>query len=107
MIEHTVTFSLKHPLGSAEEHAFLVAAAELASLPGVRDFAIRRQVSPKHPHSFGITMRFATQADYDGYNEHPAHQEFVRGRWLEEVTDFQEADFLEGEDLASLAGHRS
>lgn len=95
MIEHTVTFCLSHPAGSPEEANFLEAAATLSRIPGVRDFRIRRQVSDKHPHAFGITMRFATQEEYDAYRGHPIHNEFVRERWLEEVTDFQEADFLE------------
>jgi hypothetical protein len=94
MIEHTVTLRLKHSPGSPEEAAFLAAAAELAHLPGVRDFAIRRQVSPKLDHTFGITMRFATQADYDTYSTHPDHTAFVQTRWLPEVAVFQESDFI-------------
>lgn len=94
MIEHTVTFRLKHLLGSSEETAFLAAAAALTAIPGVRDFAIRRQVSPKLDHSFGITMRFATQADYDTYSAHPDHVAFVQTRWLPEVESFQESDFI-------------
>ncbi len=94
MIEHTVTFRLHHAASSQEEQDFLDAAAKLAQLPGVHDFAIRRQVSPKWDHTFGITMRFDTQADYDGYNDHPDHVAFVQTRWLPEVADFQEADFV-------------
>jgi len=94
MIEHTVTFRLKHASGSAEEAAFLTAAAELAQLPGVRDLAIRRQISPKLDHAFGITMRFANQADYDHYSAHPHHVAFVQNRWLSEVEAFQESDFV-------------
>ena len=93
MIEHTVTFSLKHRLKSDEERDFLAAAALLAGIPGVRDFAIRRQVSAKLPHAFGITMRFASRADYEAYNTHPLHLSFVDERWLKEIEDFQEADF--------------
>ncbi len=94
MIEHTVTFSLKHSPDSDAERAFLAAANELSAIPGVQDFAIRRQVSAKHPHAFGITMRFATQGDYDAYNAHPMHVAFVEERWLSEVEAFQEADFV-------------
>ena len=94
MIEHTVTFRLRHPQGSPQEAAFLAAARELAAIPGVRDFAIRRQVSPKHDHTFGITMRFADQAAYDRYSAHPLHAAFVRDRWMPEVDAFQEADFI-------------
>mgnify|MGYP001627939136 FL=1 len=95
MIEHTVTFSLSHPAGSAKEADFLRAAAALSEIAGVRDFRIRRQVSDKHPHAFGITMNFATREDYDVYCRHPRHDEFVRERWLVEVSDFQEADFVD------------
>lgn len=98
MIEHTVTFRLRHAPGSPAETAFLAAARELATIPGVRDFAIRRQVSPKYDHTFGITMHFADQAAYDRYNTHPLHVAFVRDRWVPEVAAFQEADFV------SLAG---
>ncbi|MFT5465200.1 MAG: hypothetical protein ACI8UO_000287 [Verrucomicrobiales bacterium] len=100
MIEHTVTFSLKHPPDSNEERAFLAAAGELADISGVRDFAIRRQLSAKHPHAFGITMRFATQSDYDAYSAHPLHSAFVTERWLEEVEAFQEADFTPLEPIS-------
>jgi hypothetical protein len=94
MIEHTVTFKLLHPPASPAEQAFLAAARELAAIPGVLDFAIRRQVSPKWDHSFGITMRFVDQAAYTFYNEHPGHVAFVRERWMKEVAHFQEADFI-------------
>jgi len=94
MIEHTVTFRLRHAWGSPAETDFLAAARELATIPGVRDFAIRRQVSPKYDHTFGITMRFADQAAYDHYNTHPLHVAFVRDRWVPEVAAFQEADFV-------------
>lgn len=93
MIEHTVTFSLKHPGGSAGERDFLQAAAALAAIPGVRDFAIRRQISPKLDHDYGITMRFDSQSDFDSYSGHPLHTAFVRERWLREVARFQESDF--------------
>ena len=93
MIEHTVTFSLKHKIGSPEEQGFLRAAADLVSIPGVCDFAIRRQISPKLDHDYGITMRFASQADYDAYSTHPMHVAFVQERWLKEVLRFQESDF--------------
>ncbi|NLT71305.1 MAG: Dabb family protein [Verrucomicrobiaceae bacterium] len=93
MIEHTVTFRLKHGSGSPEESAFLTEAAALAAIPKVVDFTIRRQTSPKLDHTFGISMRFATRADYDAYNTHPDHLAFLEKRWFPEVEAFQEADF--------------
>jgi len=95
MIEHTVTFSLSHVAGSPEEADFLQSAAGLVTIPGVQDFKIQRQVSEKHPHQFRITMAFATQAEYDSYCAHPLHMAFVEERWLAEVSDFQEADFVD------------
>jgi hypothetical protein len=92
-MEHTVNFRLKHAADSAAETEFLSAARGLASIPGVGDFRIRRQVSPKNSHTFGISMRFDRPADFQAYLDHPLHVEFVENRWIPEVEDFQEADF--------------
>ncbi len=93
MMEHTVTFSLKHEPGSPEEQEFLNAAGELASIPKVRDYCIRRQTSPKNPHTFGISMTFGNADDFQEYSNHPMHTAFIEKRWLTEVSNFQEADF--------------
>jgi hypothetical protein len=92
-MEHTVTFRLKHDSGSPAESEFLSAAAELAAIPGVTDFQIRRQVSPKNSHTFGISMKFDSDEEFQAYCNHPLHNEFVEQRWIPEVEDFQEADF--------------
>ncbi len=92
-MEHTVTFRLKHPAGSSAEADFLSAAEELAGIPGVKDFQIRRQVSPKNSHAFGISMHFDSDQDFQAYSKHPLHDAFVQERWIPEVEDFQEADF--------------
>lgn len=94
MIQHTVAFRLKHPVGSAEEADFLAAAATVGALPGVRDYQQLRQVSPKCDHDYWFTMFFDDQAAYDAYNAHPEHVAFVRDRWQAEVVDFQEMDFV-------------
>ncbi|WP_421725081.1 Dabb family protein [Bauldia sp.] len=93
MIRHTVVFRLKHPVGSAEEKAFHDAAKALAAIPGVEAFELLREVSPKNDFSYGISMEFADQAAYDGYNTHPDHVTFVRDRWMNEVDDFLEVDY--------------
>ena len=93
MIEHTVTFRLKHGTGSPEERLFLAEASELVAIPEVVEFLIRRQTSPKLDHTFGISMWFANHADYEAYNAHPDHTAFLEKRWLTEVVSFQEADF--------------
>lgn len=93
-IRHSVSFALAHPQGSAEEADFLAAAARLAEVvPGVEAFEVLREVSPKNGFRFGLSMEFADQAAYDGYNEHPEHVRFVETRWVPEVRDFLEVDY--------------
>jgi hypothetical protein len=92
-IRHTVSFTLAHPEGSAEERDFLVAARSLAGIPGVEAFEVLAEVSPKNSFRYGISMEFADQAAYEAYNAHPDHVRFVEDRWLKEVADFLEIDY--------------
>lgn len=94
MIRHTVAFNLKHAKGSAEERKFLEDGLVLTEIPGVQKFERLRQTSPKNNFSFGFSMEFADQAAYDIYNGHPLHVAFVRDRWLVEVSDFLETDYV-------------
>lgn len=94
MIRHTVVFNLKHRKGSAEEKKFLTDALVLTKIPGVEAFEQLRQVSAKNDFSFGFSMEFADQAAYDAYNVHPLHVAFVRDRWVPEVSDFMEIDYV-------------
>lgn len=95
-IQHTVVFRLIHPAGSAEEQEFLATGyAVLTSIPGVGDFTIRRQVSGKSDLTHQFSMVFADQSVYDAYDAHPAHRAFVAERWVPEVAEFQEYDFVE------------
>jgi hypothetical protein len=92
-IRHTVSFTLAHPVGSAEEGDFLDVARRLGAIPGVEAFEVLAEVSPKNGFRYGISMEFANQAAYDGYNAHPDHVRFVEERWLKEVADFLEIDY--------------
>ena len=93
-IRHTVVFRLPYETGSGEERAFLEAAhAALTSIPGVQDFQIERQVSPKSDLTLAFSMRFDDEAAYASYNAHPSHVAFVRSRWETEVEAFQEYDY--------------
>ena len=94
MIRHTVVFSLKHAKGSAEEQKFLEDALVLDTIPGVEKFERLKQVSAKNIYAFGFSMEFADQAAYDGYNVHPLHVSFVKERWMVEVADFMEIDYV-------------
>lgn len=93
---HTVTFDLKHPIGSPEADKFINDAKRiLTTVPGVRDFQAYRQCSPKNDMQYGFLMRFRDQATMDAYTAHPDHAKFVSERWDTEVTRFQESDFVQ------------
>lgn len=93
---HTVVFRLVHEPGSAEERDFLdTGRAVLAAIPGVEDFTVRRQISPKSDLEHQFSMVFRDAGAYDAYNRHPAHTAFVAERWVPEVAAFQEYDFEE------------
>ncbi len=98
MITHTVTFRLAHDRGSAAERDFLdTARRELSAIDGVRDFTINDQVGAKSDLTLQFSMVFADQAAYDAYNMHPAHVAFVSERWVPEVAEFQEFDYVRRE----------
>lgn len=94
MIRHTVSFRLHHDPASAEESDFLAAAQRLASIPGVLRFECLRQVSPRNGFAFGLSMEFEDAKAYAGYNDHPQHVEFVKTRWIHEVAEFLEIDYV-------------
>ncbi len=93
MIQHTVSFSLKHSPGSDAEVAFLDATLQLTQIPGVLEFKRLRQTSKQSPFLFSLSMCFTNQVAYANYNAHPLHKIFVEERWLTEVKEFQELDF--------------
>ena len=102
MIRHTVVFRLKHPDGSRAERDFLDTGRQvLASIPGVERFERLREVSRKNGFTFGFSMEFADQAAYDRYSNHPDHNRFVQERWVREVEEFLEIDYVpyEGSSL--------
>ena len=80
MIRHAALFRLHHATGSTDETGFLAALAALAAIPGVQDFDIAREISPKNPFTFAVSMRFADAAAYAGYNDHPDHLAFVQSK---------------------------
>jgi len=95
-LQHTVVFRLVHAAESPEEAAFLAdGRAALTSIPGVEDFRVNRQVSPKSGLRHQFSMVFADEAAYRAYNDHPTHVAFVAERWVPEVAEFQEYDFVE------------
>lgn len=94
MMTHSVFFKLHHAPGSIEESDFLAKAKALASIPGVGNFQVLEETSPKNDFRFGLSMVFENQAGYDAYNNHPDHVAFVQDVWLKEVEAFQEIDHI-------------
>ena len=94
MIRHTVVFTLKHPVGSPEEEAFLDAVQALADIPSVRRFERLREVGKKNSFAFGLSMEFEDEAGYAAYNEHPDHARFIQEQWIPNVKEFLEIDYV-------------
>ena len=94
MIRHTVVFTLKHKAGSEQEADFLTKAQTLKNITTVKNFECLRQVSTKNNFDFGLSMEFDNQEDYDFYSNHPDHDYFVSTRWIKEVEDFMEIDYI-------------
>jgi hypothetical protein len=86
-------FSLKQGKYSSAQGNFFSAVATLAAIPGVRNFKLLRQISPKNEFDFGISMEFESKEAYEGYNNHPEHTRFVQEAWLTHVEKFMELDF--------------
>lgn len=94
-IIHTVAFNLMHESNSPEARKFLEDGRRLlSSIPTVQQFEVRKETSSKNDFEYGFSMKFADQAAYDTYNEHPIHVDFVENRWKKEVKDFMELDYI-------------
>jgi hypothetical protein len=94
MIRHTVVFKLKHATGSESELDFLQVSQKLADIPVVKNFECLRQISEKNSFDFGLSMEFDSPEDYQVYNSHPDHVQYVQTRWIPEVIDFMEIDYI-------------
>ncbi|WP_206098748.1 Dabb family protein [Paenibacillus paeoniae] len=94
-IKHMVVFSLHSGKGDAESERFLqISQEELAAIPGVEQFQIFHQVSPKTDYDYGFSMVFADEQAYASYNDHPVHVRYVQERWKTGVSRFQEIDLV-------------
>jgi predicted GIY-YIG superfamily endonuclease len=94
-IRHMVIFCLKYEIGSKESNKFLSDGKEILSkIPGVEEFHVYRQISPKNEYDFGFSMEFTNKATYSAYCVHPLHVDFVDQRWKTEVTRFLEIDLV-------------
>ncbi len=70
-----------------QEKAFLRdVKAAFEDIPGVENFEVLRQTHGKTDYRFALTMAFADQAAYEGFNKHPRHAKFLKDRWDREVS---------------------
>ena len=92
MIQHTVAFRLD---GAADADAFWRRVDALSEIGGVRQFQVLRQVGQKNDFTHALSMYFESEADYDGYSDHPDHVAFVQEVWLPSVADFVELDYVD------------
>ena len=95
MIQHTVAFRLDH---MADLEAFWARVDGLREIPGVVDFTVLRQIGSKNDFTHALSMHFASQDDYDAYNDHPVHVAFVEQAWIPTVADFIELDYVVAPD---------
>ena len=51
-------------------------------------------MSEKNEFDYGFSMEFKSESDYLEYSNHPLHLEFVSRRWVPEVIDFMEIDYV-------------
>lgn len=92
MIKHTVVLRLHHAAGSDGEKSFFDEVETLRTIPGVENFSVLREVSPKNDFDYCLAMDFADQGAYDNYNVHPDHVAFVENVWMRDVAAFLEID---------------
>lgn len=99
-IQHTVVFRIKN---GADVDQFFARARELATIVGVNDFEVLRQVGLKNDFTHGLSMYFDDQSAYDTYNSHANHRAFVNDVWLPNVADFLELDYVRDEQRTQQA----
>ncbi|NEW06611.1 Dabb family protein [Paenibacillus sp. SYP-B3998] len=95
-IKHVVIFCLHTGKGTPETDCFLKESAdELSRIPGVEHFEVLQQVSFNNNYDYGFSMVFANQAAYDAYQVHPLLTRYVAEYWVNQVSRFQEMDFID------------
>lgn len=92
-IAHTVFFKLRFAQEDEVQSFLNGSAATLAEIPNVLQFQVLKQQSTKNPYDYGFYMEFASRADYDAYNNHPIHVQYVEEVWKRDVTSFLEIDY--------------
>ncbi len=91
MIQHTVAFRFDDDVDAV---AFWARVDDLASIVGVEQFTVMRQVGRKNDFTDALSMHFASESEYAAYNSHPVHTAFVADVWKPSVADFIELDYV-------------
>jgi hypothetical protein len=92
---HMVIFDLHSGTDSEETSLFLSDGERiLTDIPGIKDFQVCRQVSPKNDFPFCFLMDFDSIEIFKAYEQHPNHSGFVNERWIPEVSRFMEIDLI-------------
>lgn len=95
-IRHMVVFNLKYPKDSPQAKQFIEDSKTiLGAIPYAETYDQCYEVSPKNGYDYGFCFDFNSADDYQAYNNHPAHVQYVKERWDNEVTEFMEIDFKE------------
>lgn len=84
-------FRLKHETGSEAETEFLREYSALGSVPGVENFELMREITPKEWSTceWVVMWEFADLAAHTAFHEHPAHHKFVAEYWNTGVAEFK------------------
>lgn len=83
MLQHTVYFYLNNDITPEEREQFEAGLKELLEIPyihrsetGIPAGTAERDVTD-HSYAYAIYTWFETMEDYEGYDEHPDHLEFI------------------------------
>jgi hypothetical protein len=88
-------FAFRWKPGTTQEQKTRVAKEILVlkeRIPAILEAHVGKNLSPRgQGYEFGGMMKFASRADFEGYNEHPAHQALLG--WLLPLIEAMELDF--------------
>ncbi|MEI7026641.1 Dabb family protein [Paenibacillus sp. y28] len=102
-VTHTVFFDLLVQPESEEAERFLASSRLiLMSIPGVAQFQVLRQISPRNDLPFGFIMKFLNHAAYAAFQSHPEYRHYLREVWQRQVAMFQEIAYVPWKEASLL-----
>jgi Stress responsive A/B Barrel Domain len=91
-MQHSVIFSMNENIDALRTKEFIIEAKKLSTISGVLNFKAWKQVSKKNNFQYGLSMEFKSEEDFQIYNNHPIHKDFIDQQWIPCVSDFLEID---------------